>query len=675
MNMAIPYVGFDKDVRRVRSLWERFHAGLTEPSEVQNAYHKLLLAEWQRCTALGVDVAMTMARRLSDEELHARIHASRLLLETSVPLIDDVGRFLNEVPGLMLLTDTSGTVMHVTGTNASKEYAATHSGIVVGSRWDETAAGTNGMGTALSTRQPVHVFATEHFCEGWQQWSCSAAPIFDIDGQTVIGIIDFTTGQSDFRDQALALTVSLANSIQAKMDLHRQLDRSRLLAAFSERSHLYPRDEMLVVDYAERPVMHSSTDAGLEISTQWKSGDRSYGKVVHSTDVISPSTGSSIGRILHFDRSQPPGYNQVFPVGGAVAGHAQPFRFGQFISSDVETIKTLREIERVSHADVNVLLIGETGTGKELIARQIHASSPRKEMPYLAVNCGAISPDLLESTFFGYVRGAFSGADPKGRAGYFEASQGGTLFLDEVGELPLAMQAALLRVLEDGSFLRVGSTKPLKADCRVIAATHRNLEELVAQGKFRQDLYYRLKIVQRRIKPIRSRAVDVPILVNHFRAELERKHKLPKTIVDSSASSALAAYSWPGNAREIRNVMEAALLCADDGVVVADHLPPEVLSQGSAVVGVSDASVREPHDAREYERLLIIGLLRKYRKVNHVAKALGIARSTLYRKFDLLGIEQREYADERLTETPQGAATASIEFQKFCSNEFNVKVN
>jgi len=645
MSTAIPYVGFDKDVRCVRSLWERFHAGLTEPAEVQNKYHKLLLEEWQRCSSLGVDVAMTRARRLSDEELAARIQAGRLLLETSVPLIDDVGRFLSEVPGLMLLTDTSGSVMHIKGTPAVQEYAATHSGIVVGSRWDETAAGTNGMGTALSTKQPVHVFAAEHFCEGWHSWSCSAAPIFDIDGQTVIGIIDFTTNQSDFRDQALALTVSLANSIQAKIALHRQLDRSRLLAAFSERSHRYPRDEMLLVDHAERPLMHSSTDASLEISARWKAGDRGYGEVIQSTDVLSPATGNSIGKILHFSRTRPSGYGQVFQSAEAGASVAQPFRFGKFISSDAETIKLLKEIERVSQADVNVLLIGETVTGKELIARQIHACSPRRDKPYLAVNCGAISPELLESTFFGYVRGAFSGADPKGRAGYFEATQGGTLFLDEVGELPLAMQAALLRVLEDGSFLRVGSTSAQQADCRIIAATHRNLEELVAQGLFRQDLYYRLKIVQRRIKPIRERVGDIPVLVSHIRSELELKHKLQRTRIDDMAMALLAAYSWPGNAREIRNVMEAALLCAD-GVLGVEHLPPELQAVVESSTSQDSSTSARRSDDTEYERQLIIGLLRKYRKVNHVAKALGIARSTLYRKFEALGIEQREYADE-----------------------------
>lgn len=642
MTVSTPYIGFDKDVRGVASLWERFHAGLVEPAEPRDPYYQLLLDEWRRCSSLGVDVAMTMARRLSDDELSERIRAGSLLLETSVPLIEDVGRFLDTIPGLMLLTDTSGCVLHVSGSQDAQERAAARSGIVRGSRWDESAAGTNGMGTALATKQPVHVFATEHFCEGWHRWSCSAAPIFDIDGTTVVGIVDFTTSHSDFRDQALALTVSLANSIQAKMTLRREIDRSCLLAEFSEASRHYPNDEMLVLDHTGRPIMHSPTESCVAAVDRWRAGDRGREQVLQTVDVLSPRTGDSIGKIVHLRKPPPLGYARVFQskdpdVNTGTA--AQALRFGQFISRDPDTVRMLKELEKIALADVNVLLIGETGTGKELIARHIHARSPRSDAPYLAINCGAISAELLESTFFGYVRGAFSGADPKGRAGYFESVQGGTLFLDEIGELPLHMQSALLRVLEDGSFLRVGSSVAQQSKCRVIAATHRNLEELVASGKFRKDLYFRLKIVQKNIKPVRDRASDISLLIEQFIRSLSEKHQFPKAHVTPDALGALEKYPWPGNAREIRNVMEAAMLCAD-GEITHACLPPEITGSSTPDAPTQSAS------STEYERQLIIGMLRKYRKVNHAAKALGLARSTLYRKFVEFGIDQREFTGE-----------------------------
>jgi transcriptional regulator with PAS, ATPase and Fis domain len=219
------------------------------------------------------------------------------------------------------------------------------------------------------------------------------------------------------------------------------------------------------------------------------------------------------------------------------------------------------------------------------------------------------------------------------------------LFLDEIGELPLPMQPALLRVLEDGSFIRVGSSVAQQSNCRVIAATHRNLEELVAAGKFRQDLYYRLKIVQKKIKPIRERIGDIGLLVEHFLQFLSEKHGLRNVRIHQDAQSALEKYPWPGNAREIRNVIEAAMLCAEGDITLA-CLPPEItwLEQPDADRPVDVHA----QSAKDYERQLIIGMLKKYRKVNHVARAVGLARSTLYRKFAELGIDQRGFASGAL---------------------------
>jgi transcriptional regulator with PAS, ATPase and Fis domain len=253
------------------------------------------------------------------------------------------------------------------------------------------------------------------------------------------------------------------------------------------------------------------------------------------------------------------------------------------------------------------------------------------------VNCGAISEALMESTFFGYVKGAFSGADPRGRAGYFEAAGGGTLFLDEVGELPAAMQAALLRVLEDGSFQRVGSCQTQQARCRIVAATHRRLDELIAQGRFRQDLYFRLNVAQRHIKPLRERPDDIALLVRHFTQALCHKHGLPPVALLPEALAALERYPWPGNARELRNTIEAAVLCAD-GVVSTDCLPPELLQAPAATAPLEGLEA-----LRDHERQLIIGMLRKYRQASRVASALGVARSTLYRKFAELGIHPADH--------------------------------
>jgi sigma-54 dependent transcriptional regulator, acetoin dehydrogenase operon transcriptional activator AcoR len=636
-----PYIGFEKDARGVRGLWERFNAGLIDTSERRNTYQQLLLSEWQRCTALGVDVAMTVARRLSEDEFRQRTQANQLLLETSIPIIKDVGRFLDEVPGLMILTEHTGCVLHITGDRRVRDHAAARSGIAEGSKWDEASAGTNGMGTALSTRQPVHVYATEHFCEGWQSWTCAAAPIFDIDGRSVLGIIDFTTPESDFRDQALALTVSLANSIQARMTLHRELERGRVVNAFTEAARQYPHDDMLALDHAGRVVMHSPNEHCRHVAQNWAAGGFDGAAVRETIDVTAPDSGTRVGTIVLLS-SRPAGSERVV---GSVGRTPFPVkRFGEFLTCDPDTTRMLDELQRVAAADVNVLITGETGTGKELLARHLHACSPRRAEPYLAINCGAISAELMESTFFGYVRGAFSGADPRGRAGYFESARGGTLFLDEVGELPPAMQTSLLRVLEDGSYQRVGSSETLRARCRVVAATHRNLEQLVAQRQFREDLYFRLKVIHKSVKPLRERRCDVPLIVEQFVVAMRRKHGLAAAEITKEAHAALARYRWPGNAREVRNVVEAAVLCSD-GPLGIDCLPPEVLRQpGETNVRRQEPEFEaDPSAGRDYERQLIVGMLRKYRKVNHAARAMGIARSTLYRKFAELEIDPAQF--------------------------------
>ena len=643
--MPTPYTGFHKDPRQVRVLWERFNAHVLDVEACRAPYQRLLVAEWQRCTALGVDVAMTKGRRLSSQAFEQCRRTERLLIETSVPIIRDVGRFLDDVPGIMILSERNGTILHISGDESVREQAAELSGIVVSSQWNEATAGTNGMGTALALRQPVHVFGSEHFCEGWHAWSCAASPIFDSDGQTVLGIVDFTAIESDFRDQALGLAVSVANTIQAHMALHRELERRRVLIAFGDAARQYPHDDLLALDHAGRVLAHSPNERCRQAQAGWGNGAAADAPPVrHAIEVRMPAGDSIIGRILLL--AKPAGYQRVFSGAASEppARSAEPVaRFGDFVTCDPETRRMLDDLARLAQADVNLLIVGETGTGKDLLARQIHALSRRSGKPCLAMNCGAISEHLMESTLFGYVRGAFSGADPRGRAGYFESAGEGTLFLDEVGELPLSMQSALLRVLEDGSFQRVGSCETRRAACRIIAATHRDLEQMVRQRQFRQDLYFRLCVVRRDVKPLRERRCDIPLLAEHFASAMARKHGLGSVTLTPEAIARMTQHAWPGNAREMRNALEAAVLRCS-GVVDVDCLPAAVAcaardTPASARVGAATGlSV-----VRDCERELIIQTLARHPTVRLAADALGMARSTLYRKFSELGIRQGEH--------------------------------
>jgi two-component system response regulator AtoC len=250
-------------------------------------------------------------------------------------------------------------------------------------------------------------------------------------------------------------------------------------------------------------------------------------------------------------------------------------RFDQMVGESEPMQRVYSLVEMVADSDVTVLLTGESGTGKELISRAIHHKSPRADGPFITLNCGALPDNLFESELFGYEKGAFTGAMAT-KMGRFELADGGTLLLDEVGELSLKSQVDFLRVLETKEFRRLGGTKLLKVDTRIIAATNRNLEEAVKQGDFREDLYYRLNVVPIRLPPLRDRADDVPLLVDRFLAECAAQHRREPKDVSREAMRLLRLYGWPGNIRQLRNLMERLVVTVKDAMIQPEHLPEEI---------------------------------------------------------------------------------------------------
>jgi two-component system NtrC family response regulator len=253
-------------------------------------------------------------------------------------------------------------------------------------------------------------------------------------------------------------------------------------------------------------------------------------------------------------------------------------RFGHLIGKSPKMLELFSLLDSLSQLDTTVLILGETGTGKELVARAIHYNSPRRGRRFLAINCGALAEGLLESELFGYERGAFTGAVAR-HQGRFEQADGGTLFLDEIGEISSAMQVKLLRVLEEGEVQRIGGREETKVDVRLIAATHQDLKELVAQGRFRKDLYYRLNVVEVKLPPLRDRLEDLPLLAEHFLEALRPRLKKVVSGISPEAVSHLLNYSWPGNIRELGHVIERAMILAKPGgLILPAHLPLELQS-------------------------------------------------------------------------------------------------
>jgi two-component system, NtrC family, nitrogen regulation response regulator NtrX len=297
----------------------------------------------------------------------------------------------------------------------------------------------------------------------------------------------------------------------------------------------------------------------------------------------------------------------------------------------------MAKVDRVAASVTRVCILGETGTGKELVAHTLHNKSPRHKGPFVTLNCAAIPAELIESELFGHEKGAFTGAASR-HLGKFEQADGGSLFLDEIGEMPALMQAKLLRVLEQKEVERIGGDRSIEVDVRVIVATHRNLEELVKKGEFRQDLYHRIFVFPITLPPLRDRSDDIPLLVDHFaRAVAEQNDWKPREIT-ADAYSELQRYSWPGNVRELRNVVERLLLLADDQVdrsTVRQALPI-----ADSVTFSATGPLSERMDAHERE-VILAELKKNGNKMTDTARALGLERSHLYKKCQQLGIEHK----------------------------------
>ena len=300
-------------------------------------------------------------------------------------------------------------------------------------------------------------------------------------------------------------------------------------------------------------------------------------------------------------------------------------RYGHLLGSSAPMQKLYDQIGRVAPTSATVLLMGESGTGKELAAHTLHEMSRRKRAPFLPLNCGAVSPNLIESELFGHEKGSFTGADRQHK-GYFERAHGGTLFLDEITEMPQELQVKLLRVLETGTFMRVGTTTPIAADVRLVAATNRNPEQAVSDGKLREDLYHRLNVFPIAMPPLRDRGTDIELLAQHFLDVLNRQESAAKSFAPATIA-ALYAHAWPGNVRELKNYVQRAFILADE-VIDAHLAPATVTSRDSAPL----LSVRVGTTLEEVSRRLIEATLAECGSKRKAADMLGISLKTLYNR-------------------------------------------
>ncbi|MBK8509052.1 MAG: sigma-54-dependent Fis family transcriptional regulator [Candidatus Competibacter sp.] len=608
---------------------------------------------WLRCIEhYGLDPACSHQTQVL-ELAYLREHQERLEEYLEIARIE-AGSLYQHIAGsgfAVIVTDADGVIVNLT-TERHLNRPFEQAGLWLGAVWDEENEGTNGIGTALIERKALTVHCDEHFRSQHTKLTCSAAPIFDPYGR-LLAVLDISSVSSQDSKQSQLHTLALA-AMSARIIEHGcflKAFRDQQVLRFHRRSEcigqggegLLAFDEegrILAANQSASDQLQQSRDQllGQPINALFATGlDTLFG---HGRDragtpwPIRDENGTSFFSLLHRGEHR--------MTGGQVTGTIEikplplpSWTLEVLAESDPIMAYNAHCARRVMNKDVNILLTGETGTGKEIFTKAVHDASNRAGKPFVAMNCAAIPENLIESELFGYKYGAFTGARQEGRRGKILQANGGTLFLDEIGDMPLPLQTRLLRVLEDKEVLPLGSDTPVPVNVHLISATHRNLRERIAAGAFREDLYYRLNGLELTLPALRERG-DRPLLIRKL---LAAESDGASVRITEDAFAALDRYSWPGNIRQLRNVLRTAVALCEDQMVRLEDLPAEISGQGAP-----QRLIRVGGDLAQAERDALLRQLDRHGwNVTTTASQLGVSRNTLYRKLRKHGIQPREY--------------------------------
>ncbi|WPB73532.1 sigma-54-dependent Fis family transcriptional regulator [Archangium violaceum] len=621
-------------------LWERFISGAVKAEEHASS----ILRRWSRAVALGAKAeGPSHSEGVSDAELRSR---REVLTGRCVDALQLVSRLATETSASAfraVLTDAEGVVVLARGGAGASLHSADTSRLVEGARWAEGTRGTNAIGTAIAEGEPVAVVGRAHLEERNHGLVCYAAPIRDPFGE-LVAVLDVSGAVTQANPLLEALVLASAHAAEQSLRL-----RSYEEMLVGGRSGLEARIASSASLLVEAPgvVRQVSTDAAARLGLPPSSV---MGRPVEDVLALSWSalveaalsgkpcrvSGMRIHPVPHFDvRGRPLALavSVERDVAPARAADPLPRSFDTLLGSDPALEDAKQRAARVARSPLPVLLLAETGTGKELLARALHEASGNASGPFLALNCGAMPAGLLEAELFGYAPGAFTGALAAGSKGKLGAADGGTLFLDEVGEMPEPLQALLLRVLDEGHYFRLGETRPRESRFRLISATCRELPALVEAGKFRRDLYYRIRGAVLSLPPLRRRT-DKTELSHALVEKLAREQGREVPSISLETERLIEAHTWPGNVRELKSALAHALALAAEGEPLApEHLPEDVVEPRDAGV-MNEGSGRKAAEARALREAMAAA----NGNLSEAARRLGVARSTLYRMLSRHGL-------------------------------------
>jgi len=620
----------------------------------QHSPDSRIVRSWTRCVdRYGLDPLQPHRTPVVEHQC-LREHQERLadLLDIARPEMQRLYQHIAGSEFAVLLTDRDGMILDWVS-DAAFITPFTRAGLWLGAVWSEQHEGTNGIGTCLAEQQPVTVHRDEHFRSCHVDLSCSATPIFDPYGETS-AILDISSVScSDSRQSqhhTLALALLAARLIENGYFLrqcrghwilrfHHRPEGVGLLnegmLAFDAEGRVVAANQGTVQQFDGLPVRQfigQPLDAIFDVNVAaLLAGD---GRQPDDLRLLRDRHGGAVFSMLRAPATARRHREVLTPPAAP-----PPMSLDGLRGQDPRMDRNVYCAQRVMDKNINILLCGETGVGKEAFAKAIHDASARAAHPFVAVNCAAIPESLIESELFGYKHGAFTGARRQGMRGRILQSDGGTLFLDEIGDMPASLQTRLLRVLEEKTVVPLGDETAVPVDLHVISATHRPLPELVAEGIFREDLYYRLNGLTLTLPPLRQRADRSAFIHAMLAAE---SHHEPVGL-DEVAFAALNNYAWPGNIRQLRNVLRtAAALCEDDVIRLVD-LPPEITEKlnGSWQVPAPVAADDKRHALASAERDALLQVLEQHRwNITSTAAHLRMSRNTLYRKMKKHGIAQ-----------------------------------
>ncbi|WP_434283716.1 sigma-54-dependent Fis family transcriptional regulator [Clostridium botulinum] len=614
----------------------------------------------ERSVYFGIEENRVFPKKiLKGKEITNNIEKNKNFLKVASPFIDILYDFLKGSEFFIILTDKEGCILKIIGDKEVMDIA-NNLNMVVGAFMSENSIGTNAMGTAIKEDIPIQISEREHFIKAYHRWTCSAAPIHDINGD-IIGCLNLTGDRDRVHSHTLGLVVAAVKSIENQINVDNT--NKKLLETYQYMNTIVDSisSGIYVVDFRgkiktinkaacnilgieDKDVLDKNVENILpnwhHIFERIKNGKPYEDKEAVLNDKLIKGRynvsatpiqieNKIIGMVIVFKEIK-----TVLDLVNKYSGMRAVYNFEDIIGESKEIKKVINYAKSISSSPSTVLIEGESGTGKELLAQSIHNYGDRRENSFIALNCGAIPKSLIESELFGYEDGAFTGARRGGHAGKFELANGGTLFLDEIGEMPLDMQVSLLRVLQEGYVTRVGGDKVIPVDVRIIAATNKDLKKEVEKGTFRQDLYYRLSVIPIKLPPIRERKGDLPILIKYFFRIKSIKLNKPMPHIKEDIYHNMLQYNWPGNIRELENFIENIVnLRGDSSFILEEDFKNIEDKHNFHENNIELLYSNKIRTLEEIEKEAIINTVNEYnRNMSQSAKALGITRATLYSK-------------------------------------------